>query len=91
MMDDEPGNKGEEKREGPAPDQEGSGKAIRSQEISEEYLENFLTLTDSYDLAPHKLLTTENMVHIFYPRDLYHTTHLTKRPPNFSSTRTTRF
>ena len=56
-----------------------------SQEILEENLESFLTLADSYDLAPLKLqveeaavklLTTENMVDMFYWGDLYHASQL---------------
>ena len=56
-----------------------------SQEILEENLESFLTLADSYDVAPLKLqveeaavklLTTENMVDMFYWGDLYHATQL---------------
>ena len=56
-----------------------------SQEILEENLESFLTLADSYDLAPLKLrveeaavkvLDTENMVDMFYWGDLYNATQL---------------
>ena len=51
------------------------------QEILEKHLEKFLTLADSYDVASLKLqveeaaiklLTTENMVDMFYLGDLYH-------------------
>ena len=54
------------------------------QQILEENLEDFLTLTDRYDVAPlklqleeaaTKLLTTENMVDMFY-WDLYRATQL---------------
>ena len=56
-----------------------------SQEILEENLESFLTLADSYDLAPLKLrveeaalklLDTENMVDMFYWGDLYNASQL---------------
>jgi len=56
-----------------------------SQEIIEEHLEDFLTLADRYDVAPLKLqveesavklLTTENMVDMFYLGDLYRATQL---------------
>ena len=56
-----------------------------SQEIIQENLESFLTLADSYDVAPLKLqveeaavklLTTENMVDMFYWGDLYNATQL---------------
>ena len=56
-----------------------------SQEILEGHLEEFLTLADSYDVASLKLqveeaavklLTTENMVDMFYWGDLYHATKL---------------
>lgn len=55
------------------------------QEILEENLEKFLSLADSYDVASLKLqveevavqlLTTENMVDMFYLGDLYHATQL---------------
>ena len=55
------------------------------QQILEENLEDFLTLTDRYDVAPlklqleeaaTKLLTTENMVDMFYWGDLYRATQL---------------
>ena len=55
------------------------------QEILDENLEDFLTLADSYDVASLKLqveeaavklLTTENMVDMFYWGDLYHATQL---------------
>ena len=50
------------------------------QEVLEEHLESFLTLADSWDVAPLKLeveeaaielLSTENMVDMFYLGDLY--------------------
>ena len=56
-----------------------------SQEILEENLESFITLPDSYDVAPLKLqveeaavelLTTENMVDMFYWGDLYNASQL---------------
>ena len=55
------------------------------QEIIEVNLESFLTLADSYDVAPLKLqveetavklLTTDNMVDMFYMGDLYHAIQL---------------
>ena len=55
------------------------------QEVIEEHLEDFLTLADSYDVAPLKLqveeaavqlLTTDNMVDMFYLGDLYCATQL---------------
>ena len=55
------------------------------QEILEENLEDFLTLADSYDVAPLKLqveeaavklLSTENMVDMLYLGDLYHANQL---------------
>ena len=55
------------------------------QEVLEEHLESFLTLSDFYDLAPLKLqveeaaiklLSTENMVDMFYLGDLHHADNL---------------
>ena len=55
------------------------------QEVLEENLESFLTLADSWDLAPLKLqveeaaiklLSTENMVDMFYLGDLHHADNL---------------
>ena len=60
------------------------GKKI-PQEILEGNLESFLSLGDSYDLAPLKLeveeaavqlLSTDNMVDMFYLGDLYHARQL---------------
>ena len=57
------------------------------QEILEEHLEKFLSLADSYDVASLKLqveeaavqlLTTDNMVDMFYLGDLYRATQLKK-------------
>ena len=58
--------------------------------MNEEWMMNQET-KEKVQLQFKELLTTENMEHMFYPRDLYHTVYLSKRPPNFSSTRTTRF
>ena len=55
------------------------------QEVLEGNLESFLTLAESYDLAPLKLeveeaaiklLSTENMVDMLYLGDLYHASQL---------------
>ena len=55
------------------------------QEVLEKNLESFLTLGDSYDLAPLKLeveeaaiklLSTDNMVDMLYLGDLYHANQL---------------